>query len=119
MVYLAIFIFPLLTGVLLLVVTRGIKLQEGLSGQDLKPTVAEDYFFRHFIPNLVGGFLFFAYGDTICLKFKLYKNFYSYRQTGNEDEDWVGRNASLWDNDYIYNSQTNYVEVKNSTETGN
>lgn len=110
MVYFAIFLLPLLTGIVVLQIIKAVRRSGGDSTLD--PSTAETYFFRHLIPNLVGGFLFFAYGDSICLKLKLYKEFLSFRTENSVDGTFMERKVSLWDSDYIYNSQTQSAEPR-------
>lgn len=40
-----------------------------------EPKTYEYYLFENFLPYLITGFVCFAFGDQICLKFKLYKAF--------------------------------------------
>jgi hypothetical protein len=65
------------------------------------------YFFKYFLPYLVGGFVWFAFGDTICFKLGLYKKFLSYRTS---EDSFVERRTSEWGHEYVFNPTTQSVE---------
>lgn len=57
------------------------------------------------MPNIVGGFICFAYGDQLCLRLGLYRQYLSYKT----NNDSIDRKGSLWETDFIYNNKTGGV----------
>lgn len=66
------------------------------------PNIIPIYFLLYFIPNLISGFVCFAFGDSVCLKLGLYKKFLTYRT----DDGSTDRRDSAWSKEYYFNPET-------------
>ena len=97
--YLGMFLTPIIIGWLILIIIRECS--------DEYPNLIPIYFILYFIPNLISGFVCFAFGDSVCLKLGLYKQFLTYRT----EEGSVDRRDSAWQKDYYFNPETQVVET--------
>jgi len=101
LVYFVMFLGPYGLGMILLLVIHE------TSGE---PSIVEVYFLRYFMPSISGGFLFFAFGDTLCLKLGLYKAFLSYQVGDHNNANIERRESTAWAQDYVYKRDVGSVE---------